>query len=1079
MIKVRLMIKYNYKNMETGKKTTNQDSYKLVPVDSKKNKEVITEKGVDNNVEKESKDFEEKIRNFAFDFFDSSFSHVIKSNEMGKTLDGIYLLEDTEKKLAILSGDEENYENRIIGKQFQKAVEIFLEEMVKFIKEKKKENNLKDVERFTDYIEESLFYSSPSLLSNLDLSSQFDLAAATTRVPELQGFVGPGMVGDMVYELSFYPDNSIVDEFYNKIITSPVAKQLDYLDFIKIMAQKASAQGSWARPALNRMIELSNKLSKDTKLPFVKYASDSTLELLNVEKQEPSHDVVQMRGGRKYGRQTKLNEYILQKHEKFSHIIMTDIDLADSDRLLRVSQDYVGVMDQAGSINYFSKFEKKEEEIQKSDYDILMVRTIKEFVQHRGDVMNQQDLNRLIGYINRNLLDIKQPKQIIKFWQEQEVLTDEEWVIFFESDSRITDLHREFEKFKKDIYKESGFLAEKASRDYVQSFIQKISSEKNNYLQKRREQVLKALREGDEEEAFSIASNTASAAFALSSGLEKGSTNRVVEDLRMIYEDITKRHDNIWHEANLKLLEEQKKIEAKNSKLFENFSSLFGKIFENKEELNNNLYTTLKKIEKQTENHLRKVHMISGDRLMEDPAILPFGVEDAKEEELLLFQQLHRPGLKSYIEDKLNFNFEELDLRTQLHFLSFVSEKDDGTFEDVEDLMQNKHLDHQAFLKTFFACAADRKIGQDIINFARTNGIEKANPIFERYQELIEDISEVEKLIADFFVSKKGKQVDTRKVVQEIVLRSNRTLIQGMKLGEKVNVEELNYQLQKIRKDVSNFASIFKTAFKGKEKIDLESIKGLDFSTSKIEELTDEDKQEMQEIAKKNWLPRGKAGEGVIKEFGETLESGKDIDFYVLKQDENLVSFMRFDKPDSDGHRYAGSFNVDPEYRGSAIGEAMLVNALEEQAKNYVIDATVHPGIQVGTDYVEKRGFNITGVIPNYDDSGETFFAIELDRYGNEKLNTKDKQDYSQEKFVSIYNSIYKDKKLEELIGSKIIVRHFDPKKQGDLVEKEVGELTENGYIGTRYFTDPEDDTQRYYVFEIDRRKKKEMRDAA
>ncbi|MBU0579320.1 GNAT family N-acetyltransferase, partial [Patescibacteria group bacterium] len=275
-----------------------------------------------------------------------------------------------------------------------------------------------------------------------------------------------------------------------------------------------------------------------------------------------------------------------------------------------------------------------------------------------------------------------------------------------------------------------------------------------------------------------------------------------------------------------------------------------------------------------------------------------------------------------------------------------------------------------------------------------------------------------------------------------------------------VSSDKILKELDEYKTEIDIFTSAFVSVFKGKEKIDFSEVRGLDFQRQPISWLDDATKDEMLSISKKNWAPQGKAGEGVVSEFSDTLQYGKDIDFYVLKKDNKVVAFIRFDKPTEDGHRYAGSFNVDPDYRGSAIGEAVIKNALDKEADKYILDATVYPQIQVGTKYVEESGFSITNVLPNYDNSGETFFEITCNKKNNELYASREA---TKEQLIAQHH----DNNWQEKIRNNIIVLRFDSEKENSLVIKASEDLISAGYIGNRYFSDPKDKTKRFYVFEI------------
>ncbi|MFH0814850.1 MAG: GNAT family N-acetyltransferase, partial [Candidatus Falkowbacteria bacterium] len=263
------------------------------------------------------------------------------------------------------------------------------------------------------------------------------------------------------------------------------------------------------------------------------------------------------------------------------------------------------------------------------------------------------------------------------------------------------------------------------------------------------------------------------------------------------------------------------------------------------------------------------------------------------------------------------------------------------------------------FLRTFLSCEYDVENASKILKLADELGPNQAQALFKKYGEitqLAENLDQTLSAMTDRHVG-----LEQRREIRENILRRAKNLLEET-ADHPEKRAELAQKLGDIHSDTIAFCSLFRSLFKGEAKIDINDLKGLELDTTKVDALRDQDKSEMLTIAKANWSPRGKAGEGVINEFGETLKHGKDIDFYVLRRDGKIISFVRFDAPTPEGHRYAGSFNVDQQYRGSAVGEAMIYNALDKQAEQYVLDATVYPKLDVGTKYVEQTGFAITNV---------------------------------------------------------------------------------------------------------------------
>lgn len=472
---------------------------------------------------------------------------------------------------------------------------------------------------------------------------------------------------------------------------------------------------------------------------------------------------------------------------------------------------------------------------------------------------------------------------------------------------------------------------------------------------------------------------------------------------------------------------------------------------------------------KEAEAQRRPVKFAEYDDLPKDADLNPFGNQDT--DLPLLLQHLHNPAMRKRIEDDLEISLRELPLRAQIHLLEFLAEPRSDRFERLQKVLQKHPEAGNDILLSFLSCAEDKSYGEAVLTLAETLPTDIAKRVFTKYAEIVGTTEDITGYIREQF-GKDADEAEVLKTTQNILHRGNELLKRSFERA--AASDDLMNQLEEIQSDTVLFASSFKTLFKNKEAVDFSEVRGLDFQRQPISWLSDQDKSEMLSIAKANWSPRGKAGEGVISEFGETLKHGKDIDFYVLRRDGKIISFVRFDAPTPDGHRYAGSFNVDQQYRGSAIGEAMIYNALDKQAEKYVLDATVYPKLDVGTKYVEQTGFAITNVLHNYDNSGEDFFKITCDRRKNKNFVSREARKETLMALASTDGEAW-----QKLVGQNLIVLKFDTEKEHERVLQVTEGLISEGYIGARYFTDPADKKKRFYVFEFDKTKEQAMPMAA
>ena len=427
--------------------------------------------------------------------------------------------------------------------------------------------------------------------------------------------------------------------------------------------------------------------------------------------------------------------------------------------------------------------------------------------------------------------------------------------------------------------------------------------------------------------------------------------------------------------------------------------------------------------------------------------------------------------LKQSLARETDVSMESLTTHERATFVE-VYEKIKNDVSKKEELFEFVKTFKENGLKAFLAIQYDPDAADKILSIKNQYDIPQAALVFEKYAGLSSRANNIDQELEEFFdKDKKTKAEDQRDGATDEIMRRAGRLLSSFASGDSSrDIRSLLEDLDQTNDAAVTFSSIFRTAYKGRHNVDFKEVKGVNFEKTKIEDISDELKAKMYAVAEANWKPRGRAGEGVLEEFKQMLDRGTDSDFYILTQGEDLLSFTRFDDmPEKPGHKYWGSFNVNPKYRGSALGEAMLVNAVEKEAEDSVLEATVHPGIVVGTDYVEKRGFSITNVLENYDDSGESFFEIVLDKKQNNQSQLKDSDKFSQTDFVRLFDEEFTDSDPAQLLDKDIIVQAFSPESNAEEYSKMVDVtdyLLNQGYTGVRFFKGHLTPDYRYIVFE-------------
>lgn len=437
---------------------------------------------------------------------------------------------------------------------------------------------------------------------------------------------------------------------------------------------------------------------------------------------------------------------------------------------------------------------------------------------------------------------------------------------------------------------------------------------------------------------------------------------------------------------------------------------------------------------------------------------------------------------KKEVVSNTDISLESLTKEELLAFLEFYENKKENQPKDLEAVYDFVKTYGTYGLRSFASLEYSGFSGEELIDIMeKTETRADAIPIFRKYNEIMDKVDNLEEEIKLFFKQNKDEDINPEQLSFEIADRASKALTTGLK-AEGKTYEEIEQELEELDEEIITFTSIFKTAFKGEKEVDFESVRGLSFETQTVDEISEEDKDEMTSISEDNWKQR-EAGKDVYENLEEMLEEETtESNFHILKKDGEVVAFVRMEPPESN-HKYAASLNVDPDYRSSAIGEAMLKNTLAKEAEDYIIDATVFPELRVGTKYVEDFDFNIVG-IDTYEKEDEEkgseedvkkIFKIRIDKDKNNKLRTKDKENFPYEKIKKKYENFFENKELNQLkeADEEIIIRKYDIESDDNYIY-EVEDLTDSGYEVTRYFSDDKSNKNeenkskpvRYFVFE-------------
>lgn len=411
-------------------------------------------------------------------------------------------------------------------------------------------------------------------------------------------------------------------------------------------------------------------------------------------------------------------------------------------------------------------------------------------------------------------------------------------------------------------------------------------------------------------------------------------------------------------------------------------------------------------------------------------------------------KEYHAQFFQKFIVAESGVPFNNLSLREQFWFYRFLKEKKDNP--NTEKILTAAKKFKEPFLKTFIALSFDNSADTKILSLLEKYNDKTLQILFEKFSAFVDAGEYVEKEVQKFFVNATDKNADSQKVSGEMFQRG----VDLLNSFASQTIENPNEKLQKLNHEIVIFAGLFKTLFDLKNKVDFSEVQGLKLQIKSLSELIPEEKNQMEEIIFANWVETAKTpeqktlGETVVAGFKKYLESTTYSELYILKKDNKIISFLRFDEiPGRPGHKYAGSFNVDPQLRGSAIGSAVMEETLMREQERSVLEATVNPNIDVAMNYVEEIGFVITKTLPNYLESGNTFFEIQCDK----KMQAA---------------AISRQVSIEDIVTHNLFDFFVFADADKTAAVQKVEAMTREGYMVTRYSRHPEQKGQRVMVFE-------------
>jgi len=415
------------------------------------------------------------------------------------------------------------------------------------------------------------------------------------------------------------------------------------------------------------------------------------------------------------------------------------------------------------------------------------------------------------------------------------------------------------------------------------------------------------------------------------------------------------------------------------------------------------------------------------------------------------YEMLLDKGIIDGIEQDYEFPVRELTTREQLWFMSSLRDYSVEDEKQVINFTKQYGLDGA---RAFLSVEHGDEFRDIVLELGKKLDPKVAKQVFKRYGDISRIAQEnIDEEMTRFFKTGHKQQTGAAEKVEQEMLSRAKLLLEQAAAGEG-NSEKILETLDRYATDATTFASIFKATMKNNEEIGFDNLQNISFGSFSPAELSEKDRAQMLAISRANFdQDRPDIMEYVFEGLRDKLKSSNtESRFTLLKKQKEIVGFIRFDTR-QDGDLYAGSLNVRPDMRGSALGEALMRETLDVEAKKHVIHAVAVADNPATVAYVERFGFVIVGTDVETAPDGNTFDVMVIERNDNlsKKLFSRSAEFDTPEKL--------------QTAGFRVETYDISTPEGTDMFYKAFTDAKTRGEIATRLIKG-EQKGQRYVVFE-------------
>jgi len=433
-----------------------------------------------------------------------------------------------------------------------------------------------------------------------------------------------------------------------------------------------------------------------------------------------------------------------------------------------------------------------------------------------------------------------------------------------------------------------------------------------------------------------------------------------------------------------------------------------------------------------------------------------------------LYESMMTLRMRAFLEDYFSIKLSGIPIRAQMYFLNFISEEPESKIEQVKKFIYGGGNNEAIASRLIsFLSLRDGLKGDDLLSLGEYLEKNNADAVFSKYAEIVDASEDIAAYVEEYFGKDKKDEL-TPEILGEIrekMLRRGKDLLvrfaERVEKREEIDSAALLKELEDARFSNTAFLFSLKTLHEAGEPVRLEDIKNVSARVEDPADISDEDKDEMRRMYRENYKKKPKKQKRLIGILEKSFTDGTNS-FYMVRNEGKILGFYRVENKGGN-RRYAGSFNIDPQYHGVHLGEMILEQSFYEHINQgeeiFGADCAVFDG--VAFEYIEN-GFVGVGT-KKFDED------ISMNISANVKLNkagTFETKNMATQEFVKQART----GETVSLLGGKILISTEPFLSRKKLPMEHIGEIHDGSkYVLTRYFHTEDETGKRnaYAVFEL------------